>query len=301
MSPFLPAHHAATRERARSNARLVARGIALNAALAALKIAGGVAGHAYALIADGAESALDVASSLLVWTGVRLAAEPPDEGHPYGHGRAEPLAALAVAGVTLLAVVWIAVHAVHLITTPHPGPHWATLPLVAAAAAAKVWLSRRMGAAGNASGSIALGTEAWHQRSDAFVSAMAFIGIAIAVAGGRGWEAADDWAALAACGLVLAGALGRLRAALGEMMDEAPPRGVERDVRRIAAGIPGVEALDKCRVRKSGMSHLVDIQIRVRGDLTVRDGHDIAHAVKDALLASPLRITDVSVHVEPVR
>lgn len=297
----LPAHHAATQARARTGERLVMRGIGLNAALAVLKIAAGFAGHAYALIADGAESAIDVVSSVLAWVAFRVAGQPPDEEHPYGHGRAEPLAAFAVAGITLVAILWIGWRSIHFIVTPHPGPHWGTLPLVAGAAAAKMALSRRMREAGKASGSTALATEAWHQQADAIVSGAAFAGIAVAVAGGRGWESADDWAALLACVVIGTGGISRLRSALGEMMDTAAPVSLENEVRAIAARVAGVEALDKCRVRKSGLSNLVDIQIRVHGDLTVHAGHDIAHAVKDALLASALRISDVSVHVEPMR
>jgi cation diffusion facilitator family transporter len=301
MPADLPAHHAAMQDRARQSARLVLRGIALNAVLAALKIGGGIIGQTYALIADGTESLLDVFSSALIWAGFRVAERPPDADHPFGHGRAEPLAALAVASLTFLATGWIAWHAIHLILTPHLGPHWATLPLLAAIVAAKIWFSRRVGAAGAAAGSIALGIEAWHHASDALTSGAAFVGIAIAVIGGRGWEAADDWAALFACCVIAFNGVTALKKALGEMMDTAAPPAVENAVRAIAAGVTGVRALDKCRVRKSGLSHLVDIHVRVDGDLTVRAGHDIAHAVQDALLASVLRITDVSVHVEPVK
>lgn len=295
----LPAHYAAARERARAGARLIRAGIVLNAALAAIKIAAGVAGHAYALIADGTESLLDVFSSSLVWAGFRVAERPPDEDHPFGHGRAEPLAALAVAGLTFIATGWIAWHAVHLIVTPHRGPYWGTLPLLAAAVYAKIRLSRRL--ARDSTGSTALGIEAWHQGADAITSSAAFIGIAVAVAGGKGWESADDWAALFACLVIAFNGVAVLRSALGEMMDTAVPSELENDVRAIASAVPGVMALDKCRVRKSGLSHLVDIQVRVDGDIPVRSGHHIAHAVKDALLASNLRVTDVSVHVEPYR
>jgi cation diffusion facilitator family transporter len=301
MPADLPAHHAATQDRARASARLVLRGIVLNAVLAVLKLGGGIFGHTYALIADGTESLLDVVSSSLVWAGFRVAGRPPDAEHPFGHGRAEPLSALAVASLTFLATGWIAWHAVHLIVTPHQGPHWATLPLLAGIVAAKIWISRRMGAAGAQAGSIALGIEAWHHGTDAFTSAAAFVGISIAVAGGAGWEAADDWAALFACGVIAFNGINALKKALSEMMDAAVPAAVENQIRAIAAEIPGVVALDKCRVRKSGLSHLVDIQVRVDGEMSVRAGHAIAHAVKDALLASPLRVTDVSVHVEPVR
>ena len=119
------------------------------------------------------------------------------------------------------------------------------------------------------------------------------------MAGGKGWESADDWAALFACIVVTFTGVGMLKKALGEMMDAAVPASVENEVRTIAGGVAGVGAVDKCRVRKSGLTYLVDIQIRVDGDMSVRTGHALAHEVKNALLTSPLGIADVSVHVEP--
>jgi cation diffusion facilitator family transporter len=301
LNPELPPHFAAAQNRAHAGARLVLGGIALNGVLAVLKFAGGVFFHTYALIADGTESLLDVLSSLLVWAGFRVAARPPDADHPFGHGRAEPLAALAVVVFIFVAAGVIAWHAIHLIVTPHQSPHWLALPLLVGIVLAKVWFARRMGRANQGAGSTALGIEAWHHGADAMTSAAAFVGIAIAVAGGRGWESADDWAALFACAVVTFNGVGMLKQALGDMMDTAVPARMDNEVRAIAAAVPGVRALDKSRVRKSGLDYLVDIQVRVDGDLTVRAGHAIAHAVKDALLASSLRVTDVSVHVEPVK
>jgi cation diffusion facilitator family transporter len=281
---------------------LVSRGIALNAVLAAAKFAGGIFGHTYVLIADGTESLVDILSSLIVWMGFRVASQPPDADHPYGHGKAEPLAALAVALFVFLAAGWISWHAIHGIITPHRGPHWLTLPLLVGVIAAKLWFSRRLGAANVAVDSTALSVEAWHHYSDAITSGAAFIGIAIAVIGGPGWEAADDWAALFACAVIVFNGLGIFKKALGDVMDTAVPLAFENEVRAVALRVPGVAALDKCRVRKSGLSHLVDIQVRVDGNLSVRAGHDIAHAVKDALLAStPHAISDVTVHIEPMK
>ncbi len=287
-------------ERAQASARLVLRGIVLNIVLAAVKFAGGVFGHSYALIADAAESLLDVLTSLLVWAGFRVAAQPPDANHPYGHGKAEPLSALAVAVFVFGAAGVVGWHAVHEIITPHQGPHWVTLPLLAAVVVTKIWFSRRVRVAGEQAGSTALGVEALHHGSDALTSAAAFIGIAIGVIGGHGWESADDWAALFACLIIAFNGAGMFNRALGDVMDTAVPADLENEVRGIALAVPGVRALDKVRMRKSGLSHLVDIQIRVDGNLTVRQGHDIAHAVKDALINSASRaISDVSVHVEP--
>lgn len=277
------------------------RGIVLNAALAGAKFAGGVFGNTYALIADGAESLVDIFSSVLVWTGFRVAALPPDANHPYGHGKAEALAALAVAAFIFATAGWVGYNAVEEIITPHRGPSWWTLPLLAGVVAVKLWFARRLRVAGLESGSTALGAEALHHWSDAVTSAAAFIGIAIALVGGEGWESADDWAALLACAFIAFNGAGMVMRALGDVMDTAVPADFEREVRALALAVPGVEDLDKVRMRKSGLSYLVDIQVRVDGELSVRAGHAIAHAVKDALLASTRhRISDVTVHVEPV-
>jgi len=294
-------HHAEVGRRATRAAGLVVRGVVLNLVLAGLKFAGGIWGGSYALIADGVESLLDIFTSLLAWTGIRMAARPPDENHPYGHGKAEPLAALAVALVIFAAAGWIAVHAVEEILTPHRSPHWGTLPLLALIVAVKYGFSRRLLAAGEREGSTALGAEGWHHYSDALTSAAAFIGIAIAVAGGEGYAAADDWAALLACIVIVRNGVGVFNRALGDVMDLAVPPAFEARVREVAAGVAGVRGLDKCRVRRSGLSHLVDLHVEVDPELSVSRGHDIAGAVKHALLGSPLRITDVVVHIEPAR
>lgn len=298
----VPDTHVRTAQRAQESARLVLRGIALNGVLAVAKFTGGILGNTYALVADGAESLLDILSSLLVWAGFKVAAQPPDADHPYGHGKAEAVAALLVALFIFLMAGWVGWHSIHEIITPHRGPAWWTLLLLAAVIVTKALYSRRMGEVGERLGSTALGVEAMHHWSDALTSAAAFIGIAIALAGGPGWETADDWAALFACVIIAFNGVNMLTKALGDVMDSAVPEKFEAEIRAIALAVPGVGALDKVRMRKSGLSHLVDIQVCVDGALTVREGHDIAHAVKDALVASvPHAISDVTVHVEPMK
>jgi cation diffusion facilitator family transporter len=290
----------AVTQRANDSARLVLRGIGLNALLAVVKLTGGLLGHTYALVADAAESLLDILSSTLVWAGFRVAAKPPDADHPYGHGKAEPLAGLTVALFIFGMAGWIGFHAVREIITPHRGPAWWTLLVLAGVIVAKAWFSRRMRMAGEEVASTALDIEAMHHWSDAMTSGAAFVGISIALAGGKGWESADDWGALFACVIISFNGFGMFTKALGDVMDAAVPQNFENEVRAIALAVQGVHALDKVRMRKSGLSHLVDIQVRVNGELTVREGHDIAHAVKDALIASKTHgISDVTVHIEP--
>lgn len=300
-APARPDPHAAARERAHDGARLVLRGIGLSLALASLKFAGGVFGSTYALIADGIESLLDVASSLLVWAGFRYAAKPPDADHPYGHGKAEPLAAIAVSLVMLSAAGWIGIHATHQIRTPHPAPHWGTLPLLVFIVATKWWFSRRLARAGAETGGTALGAEAWHHASDALTSAAAFIGIAVAVIGGPAYAVADDWAALAACLVIAFNGLLVFRRAFGEIMDVAASGEVHDRVRGIALAVPGVVGVDKCRVRRSGLALIVEIQIEVDPLITVFAGHALAHEVQDALVGADLAVSHVAVHVEPAR
>jgi cation diffusion facilitator family transporter len=293
--------HAENRARAEAGAKLVLRGIALNLALAAGQFAGGILGHTHALIADGVESLLDALSSLLVWAGFQVAAQPPDADHPYGHGKAEPLATLAVTVFTFTAAGWVAWRSIDQILTPHPVPSAWTLLLPVAVVALKVRLARRTRLASAEIGSIGLGVETWHHYADAVTSVLAFIGIAIAVIGGDGWEAADDWAALLASFIIAYNGIRMFERAVGDVMDTAVPAETVEAVRTLARTVAGVGAIDKCRVRKSGLSHLVDIHVCVDGGLTVRAGHDIAHAVKDALIDSSLRVSDVSVHIEPMK
>jgi cation diffusion facilitator family transporter len=300
MSTSLPAHHAATLDRARVGARLVVIGMVLNAILALVKIGGGILGHAYALVADGVESLLDIAVSFLVLAGFMWAAQPPDREHPYGHGKAEAVAGLVTALVVLAAGLGVGWHAVHGIQHPGFAPHWATLLVLPCVIAAKMVFSRQLGRVSRDTASTALGAEAWHHLADALTSAAAFVGISIAVVGGPRFSAADGWAALVASVVIVVSGAGIFRSALNEVMDIAVPAAFENQVREIASQVPGVKSLEKCRVRKSGLSYLVDIHVCVAGDLNVREGHRIAHAVKDALLASPLRVSDVSVHIEPV-
>jgi cation diffusion facilitator family transporter len=299
MATDLPAHHAATANRAQKGARLVVRGMALNALLGAVKIAGGLLGGAYALVADGVESLCDIAISVLTWGGIQWAAQPPDRKHPYGHGKAEAVAGLLTAVVLLGAAAGVAWHAVNEIRDPQRIPDWWTLVILGAVVAAKVFFSRLLDAVGRDTESTALGAEAWHHLSDALTSAAAFIGISIAVVGGSRYVAADGWAALAAAAVIAFNGVTIFLRALNEVMDIAVPDKLENEVRKLASGVAGVASLDKCRVRKSGLSYLVDIQIRVDAELTVRAGHEISHAVKDTLLASGLKVSDVTVHVEP--
>lgn len=279
--------------------RLSKLALLINAVLAAIKITAGVVGNSYVLIADGIESTADIFSSMVVWGGLRVAVIPADENHPYGHGKAESIASIVVSLLLLGAALLIAVQSIREILTPQQAPHWFTLPILLLVIAVKETLFRYAFKTGASLESTALKGDAWHHRSDALTSAAAFVGIAIALIGGPGYESADDWAALIACGVIAWNGLRLLRLALDEIMDAAVPPEIVSAVRSIAAGVGGVVTIDKCRIRKSGLHLVVDIHVVVDGDLSVRRGHEIAHEVKDHLLESKHRINDVTVHIEP--
>ncbi len=273
--------------------------VVVSALLAAIKILAGIMGYSYALIADGVESMLDIMSALVVLGSLRIAVTPPNERYPYGYGKAEPLGAIVVASGLLIAATGIAIQSVREIRTPHHMPAAWTLIVLVAVVATKEILFRYLTRTGNEIESQVVRTDAWHHRSDALTSAAAFTGISIALIGGQGYEAADDWAALFACAVIARNGYRLLRGALRDVMDAAPAPAVEDRIREIAARVPGVDEVDKCLVRRSGLGYFVDIHIEVDGRVPVRDGHEIAHRVKNALMVSELTILDANVHVEP--
>src|SRR6266581_8351721 len=277
-----------------TGARLALFGLIVNVLLAAAKILAGVIGHAYVLIADGIESALDVGGSIVIWGGLTVAARPPDHTHPYGHGKAEPIAAVIVAVGVLAAAVVLAIESVREIFLPHHGPAPYTLGILIVVIVVKEFLFRYVNRVGRDVESTAVQTDAWHHRSDALTSAAAFIGISLALIGGKRWQSADDWAALIACALIGANGYRLLRPAFYEIMDTAP-RKIVKSVCSVASSVPGVLEVEKCRARKMGLEFYVDLHARVDGNISVHEGHEIAHRVKAAIQQSDSRVADVLV------
>jgi cation diffusion facilitator family transporter len=283
----------------RTGARVALLGLVINVVLASVKIVAGVVGHAYVLIADGMESALDVAGSLVIWGGLTVAARPPDRTHPYGHGKAEPIAALVVAICVLAAAVGLAIESVREILTPHHGPAPFTLAVLVVVIAIKEFLFRYVNDIGRNLESTAVQTDAWHHRSDALTSAAAFIGISLALLGGERWQSADDWAALFACAVIAANGVRLALPAFHEIMDTAPAGKFVGSIRAVACSVPGVVEVEKCHARKMGLDYYVDLHVGVDGNISVHEGHEIAHRVKSAIQESNSRVADVLVHIEP--
>jgi cation diffusion facilitator family transporter len=274
-------------------------GIMFSFLLVIIKGMAGYLGNSYALIADAIESSSDILTSIIVIIGLKIAAKPPDEDHPYGHGKAEPIAGMVVSISLFIAAAVISYQSIREIIIPHHAPAPFTLWVLVIVVIIKESLFRYVYSVGSAVGSVAVRNDAWHHRSDAITSLAVFIGISIALIGGKGYEEADDWAALAASCIIIFNAFRMLKPAVMEIMDTAPSTDIKERIIAITRIVDGVLYIDKCFVRKMGLEFFVDIHIIVDGNISVHDGHLISHRVKDKLKKDIPRIEDVLIHIEP--
>jgi cation diffusion facilitator family transporter len=273
--------------------------IAGNTGLAIAKGITGYFGNSYALIADALESTSDIFSSVLVLFGLKYASRPADKNHPYGHGRAEPLITFLVVGFLVASAVIIAVQSVQKINTPHGLPKAYTLVVLGVIIVIKETFYRIVMHRGKKTNSSSLKADAWHHRSDAITSVTAFIGISIALIGGKGYETADDWAALVASGIIFYNSYHILRPALGEIMDEQLYDHLVTDIRSKALEVPGIIDTEKCLVRKTGMKYFVDLHAVVDGSISVKEGHELAHRLKRHLQEQLPELANILIHIEP--
>ncbi len=288
--------------------RLVLFGMAMNFVLAVVKVTAGVLGRSQALVADGIESSMDVLSSLMIWGALKVSIRPPDREHPYGHGKVESLAAVFGALALLAAGGVIAWQSGHTLWKAYftglgapetPAPY--TLAVILLVIVIKELLSRRVLSRATELQSRAMEAEAWHHRSDAMTSAAAFLGILLTQVGGPALATADSWAALFSCGIILYNGAHMFRNAVGEVIDEQGSADLIRAVVQAAEAVPGVRSTEKCRVRKSGLTRIADLHVRVDGGISVEAGHDIAHEVVEVLRKGGFQLSDVTVHIEPER
>ena len=271
----------------------------INLILMLVKVVAGVIGNSYALIADGIESASDVLVSLITWIGFSVSLRPPDENHPYGHGRIESLAGMFSGGALMAAAGLIAFQSIHEILTPQRSPEWFTLPVLFLVVVTKEFLSRRIMRLSNFSESRALEGDAWHHRSDAITSGIVAIGISIALIGGPGYAMADDWAALIAC-LIIAFNGGRIiLRSFHENIDGRIDARIEEKIRLCSSSIQGICDIEKCKVRKSGIFYFAEAHVQVDPHCSVAVGHAIAHAFKERVITEMPSLKDLVVHVEP--
>ena len=276
-------------------------GLLVNALLVLVKLIAGIVGHANALVADAVESSADIFSSLIVWMGLSIAVRPADEDHPYGHGKAEPLAAAIVSLMLLGAAVGISIMAVREILTPHHLPSPFTLFVAAGVILIKEALYQRVSRVGREVGSTAVAADAWHHRADAVSSLAAFIGISVALWGGPGWEAADDWAALVAAMLVAINGVRTLQPAVAGLMDKAPDKSVKDRAVDAALKVNGVQHIERLHVRGSGLGFYIDLHAQADPTITLEEAHEIAARVKYAILEALPSVVSVMVHMEPYR
>lgn len=277
--------------------------LAASILLALAKLAAGVLGHSSALVADAVESFADTFGSVIVWQGIRVAARPPDRDHPYGHGKAEAIAALLVGVGLIAAALLIIVRASLEMLTPHRAPEAWTLLVLVGVVAVKETLFRFLHRSAQAFDSLAARADAWHHRSDAITSAAAFMGVSIAVWGPGLFAApqlvlADEVAALLASGIIAHTAASFMWPALHELLDAAP-HGLVAEVRRRAAEVPGVELVEKIQARKSGRHYLVDLHLHVDPQMNVRSAHELSGRVKAHLRRALPAVGQVLIHIEP--
>jgi cation diffusion facilitator family transporter len=271
-----------------------------NTALAIIKGLAGLFGNSYALIADAIESTTDIFASLLVLVGFKYAKRPADKNHPYGHGKIEPLITFGVVTFLVVSATIIAYESIQHIQTPHKTPKPWTLIVLAIIIIWKEISFQIVIKKSKQTNSSSLKADAWHHRSDAITSAMAFIGISIAIIFGKGYETADDWAALFASAFILYNSYLILRPALGEVMDEQIYDDLIIEIREKSIEVQGVLGTEKCFIRKAGMYYHVDLHAIVDGKISVKKGHDIAHKLKDYLGNKIPNLGNVFIHIEPV-
>lgn len=270
-----------------------------NASLAVIKGLAGFFGNSYALIADAIESTTDIFSSFLVLFGIKYSSRPADENHPYGHGRAEPLITFIVVGFLITSATIIAYESILNIGTPHELPKSWTLIVLGLIIVWKEISFQLVMKKSIETNSSSLKADAWHHRSDAITSVAAFIGISIALFLGKGYESADDWAALFASGFILHNSYLIFRPALGEIMDEHLYDDLVEEIRTVSHKVKGVIDTEKCFIRKAGMKYHVDLHAIVDATISVKEGHDISHRLKDTLREEIPQLGHVLIHIEP--
>ena len=270
-----------------------------NTLLAIIKGLAGFFGNSYALTADAIESTTDIFASFLVLFGIKYSNRPADENHPYGHGRAEPLITFLVVGFLITSATIIAYESINNIGTPHELPKPWTLLVLGTIIIWKEYSFRLVMKRSMESNSSSLKADAWHHRSDAITSVAAFIGISIALFLGKGYESADDWAALFASGFIFYNSYLIFRPALGEIMDEHLNEDLITAIRKVAQQVDGIVNTEKCFIRKAGMKYHVELHAIVNSSITVKEGHTLAHTLKDTLQDEIPELGHVLIHIEP--
>ncbi len=267
--------------------------------LGVAKLLGGWFGHSLALISDSLHSFGDAVSSALVLIALWWSERPADQEHPYGHTRVESIAASNVALLLIGSGCWVAYEAIHTWSEPSPAPHLYTLLIALVSMAANEIMFRYSNAVAQNTGSKSVEASAWDQRLDVFGSLVVLLSLAVAIWAGPSWHWVDHLAALVVAVTILIAGGSVFWGSLQDLMDRQADPELLEEIRELSLAVPGVRGVEKLLVRKSGLEHFVDIHVEVAPGISVREGHEIGHAVKDRLIAEIITIRDVLVHIEP--
>ncbi|MGN1400884.1 MAG: cation diffusion facilitator family transporter [Bacillus sp. (in: firmicutes)] len=278
-------------------------GIVVNIVLTVVKLIAGIIGNSKALIADSVHSGSDVVGSFAVYVGLKAAKKAPDEEHPYGHGKAESVAAIIVAVLLVFAGVKIGLSSFEAFLVPPQVPKPLALYVIVFSIVVKEALFRYKFRLGKKLESQALIVNAYEHRSDVYSSVAALFGVGAALVGkyaGIEWLAFGDPIA----GLLVSLMVLRIAYTLGKdsiytTLDQVLPENETAPFREIVQGIPGVEKMNTLLARKHGHYVIIDLKIAVKPDLTVEEGHRIGKKVKRALLKKQ-GVQDVFVHINPL-
>ncbi|NQV25956.1 MAG: cation transporter [Rhodopirellula sp.] len=274
-------------------------GLVVNLLLGVVKLIGGIVGNSFALLADAVNSIGDVVTTIVVLFALRVAQRPADAEHPYGHTRAEGIAASNVALLVIFSALFVGWEAVQRITVQHDIPPTWTLWIAGVNVVIKEVLYHYNVRVGRQTGSSAIIANAWDHRSDAFCSLAVLAGLAAIRLGGPQYIWADEVASLVVVASVVWSGTQLFRSSASELMDVQANSEFVDHIREVALSVKGVEEVETLRVRKSGLEFFADIHIEVDQHQTVAAGHRIGHQVKDALLAEFSNLRDVLVHLEP--
>jgi cation diffusion facilitator family transporter len=279
--------------------RAASLGLVINFVLGAVKLVGGFISGSVALISDALNSLGDVLTSVIVLVGIRVAQRAPDAEHPYGHTRAETIAASNVAVLIIFSALFMGWQAIHGFSMQHDRPPVWTLWIAGANVLIKESLYRYKMRVGKRTGSQAIVANAWDHRNDALSSFAVLIGLSTVYWGGPRYFWADEAAAIVVVGAVVWAGVELFLNSASELMDRQASKGLVNTIRQTALDVPGVQGVEKLWVRKSGLEYFADIHIEVDPHISVAEGHRIGHVVKDRLLEQFAVLRDVLVHLEP--
>jgi cation diffusion facilitator family transporter len=283
----------------RTGRRVAAAGVAVSAALAATNIVVGLMAGSSSVLAVGVEFLGDVLASAVVFTGLTVAAKPPDTNHPYGHGRFELLAGLAVGLVLAAGGAGISYRSLQRIGDVHPPPGFYALWALVAAIVIRTAMSTIKFRVGKRIGSESLVADAWNDAVDILSASAALVALGLTLYDPARFLAADHFGGFAVGLVVIFTGLRVMRDTSLHLMDTMPAPGLLDEIRRTALAAPGVHGVEKCFARKTGLKYHVDLHLEVDPRITVWESHQIATAVRFRIREQLPFVADVLVHVEP--